>query len=192
MKDLKSIDRSNDTTATRGFSTDQRINIETVKIHRQRLTHQKDETRLVGMSIQEAAIGRQVASAEARAEKRCPTYKSTNIYWKRVDQLLEEQEKVTALMGSYNDTMMNDGDKKEIETEMKVIEVLNQPSPVKKERSKRSYEEMKDDASSNKVIVTLDDDDFEDEGLAVKLERIKEVTETGTVSTRWSKRRKSA
>ena len=103
---------------------------------------------------------------------------------------IQIDQKVTALMGSYNDTMMKDGDKKEIENEMKVIKVLNQPSPVKKERSKRSYEEMKDDASNNKVIVTLDDNEFEDEGLAVKLERIKELTETGTVSTRWSKRRR--
>ena len=190
-KDLNSIDRTSNTTATRGFSTDQRINIETVKINRQRLTHQKDETRLVGMSIQEAAIGRQIASAEARAMLRCPEYKPTNVYWKRVDELLDLQAKVTENMGSYNDAMMKDEAKKEEENEKKVNEFLNNPSPVKKKIDKRNYEDMKDD-ESNKVIVELDDDyGFQDEGLAVKLERINELTEKGTVSrTRFSSRKR--
>jgi hypothetical protein len=96
----------------RGFSTDQRLNIEHVKINRQRLTHQKDETRLVGMSIQEAAIGRQIASAEARATVCCPEYDPSNVYWKKVDDLLEEQTRVTNNMGLYNTAMMEEGDKK--------------------------------------------------------------------------------
>lgn len=138
------------------------------------------------MSIQEAAIGRQIASAEARAMIRCPDYDENNVYWKKVDKLLEEQEKVTDLMGSYNDSMIRDEHKKERENEMRVNEILNQPSPVKKEGNKRTYDEMKDD-ESNKVIIDLDDD-YEREGLAVKLERIKNVTEYGTVSSRFSER----
>ena len=85
--------------------------------------------------------------------------------------------------------MMNDEAKTEMENEKRVNEILNNPSPVKKKSDKRNYKEMKDD-ESNKVIVELNDDDgFEDEGLAVKLERINELTEKGTVSrTRSSSR----
>jgi hypothetical protein len=89
-------------------------------------------------------------------------------------------------MGSYNDSMIRDERKKERENEMRVNEILNKPSPVKKDSNKRSYNEMKDD-ESNKVIIDLDDD-YEREGLAVKLERIKNVTEYGTVSSRFSER----
>ena len=142
------------------------------------------------MSIQEAAIGRQIASAEARAMIRCPEYNASNSYWMRVDELLDQQAKVTANMGSYNDAMMTDEAKKEEENEKRVNEILNNPSPVKKKNDKRLYEEMKDD-ESNKVIVELNDDDgFDDEGLAVKLERINELTEKGTVSRTRSSSRK--
>ena len=186
----KAIDRSNDVTEVRGFTTDQRLNIETVKINRQRLTHQKDETRLVGMSIQEAAIGRQIDSAESRARERCPTYKATNMYWKRADDLIKEQTKITELITSYNDALLNDDDKREEQNEKAITDIVNKPSPVKKSK-KRSYEELKDDASEQ--IVIMDDDDDDDEGLSVKMERINELTTNkGTVSRgRWSKRKRS-
>ena len=70
---------------------------------------------------------------------------------------------------------------------LKVSEFLNQASPVKKSRA-RSFDEMKGDAST--IVFDVDDEDDDDEGLAVKLERIKEVTEKGAVSKRFSKRKR--
>ena len=48
---------------------------------------------------------------------------------------------------------------------------------------------MKGDAST--IVFDVNDEDDDDEGLAVKLERIKEVTEKGAVSKHFSKRGKS-
>ena len=48
----KAMDRNNDTSGARGLTAGQHLSTETVKINRQRLTHQNDETRLAGMSIQ--------------------------------------------------------------------------------------------------------------------------------------------
>ena len=185
-KAIKDADRSNDAKSIRGFTTDQRLNIETVKINRQRLSHQKDETRLAGMSIQEAAIGRQIDSAESRARERCPTYKASNIYWKRADDLIKEQMKITQQISSYNDCLMNDDEKREEKNAQAITDIVNNPSPAKKSK-KRLHEEMKDD-TSQQVVIDMDDDDDEI-GLAVKVERINELTTKGTVSKgRWSKR----
>ena len=52
----KTDERSNDTTTSRGFAMDQRISIESMNINKKRLEHQQNEIRLVGLSIQEAAI----------------------------------------------------------------------------------------------------------------------------------------
>ena len=187
MKDKKSVVRSNDT-ANRGFSTDQRISIESLNINRERLTHQKDETRLVGLSIQESAIGRQIASAEGRARERCSEYHPKNPYWKRVDQLLAEQQNVTDMMANYNNSLMNDNGSNAKDSGAKVSEFLNKPSPVKA-ATKRSFDDMRGDTS---IIVFDDEDDNgnDEEGLAVKLERIEKVTKEATVSRRSSKRGK--
>ena len=188
MKDKKSVVRSNDDTVNRGFSTDQRISIESLNINRERLTHQKDETRLVGLSIQESAIGRQIASAEGRARERCPEYRPKNPYWKRVDQLLAEQQNVTDMMATYNNSLMNDNGSNTKDSGAKVSEFLNQPSPVKA-ATKRTFDDMRGDTS----IIVFDDEDEngnDEEGLAVKLEMIEDVTQKGTVSRRSSKRRK--
>jgi hypothetical protein len=179
LQEKKTLKRSSSETASRGFSTDQRISIESLNINRQRLTHQKEETPLVGLSIHESAIGRQIASAEARAKDRCPKYNPKNPYWKRVDALLEKQESVTNNMGDYTTSLLEDSKKKDEDNTFQVSEFLNQPSP-QKQTIKRSFEEMKGDSS----IIVFDDEEEEqnDNGLAIKLEKIKEATEHGTVS----------
>jgi len=48
-----------------------------MNINIRRLKNQKKECELVGLSIQEAAIGRQITSAENRAQQRCPTRDQT-------------------------------------------------------------------------------------------------------------------
>jgi len=182
LKIKKSKERASSEVASRGFSTDQRISIESLNINRQRLTHQKEETRLVGLSIHESAIGRQIESAEARAKDRCPKYNPKNIYWKRVDELLEKQAGVTDNMGTYTESLMQDNKNNKV---MEVSEFLNQPSPQKMS-SKRSFDDMKGDSS----VIVFDDESQDDEGLSVKLEKIKQVTEKGPVSYGSRKRRK--
>ena len=60
-----------------------------MNINKRRLNRQQNETRLVGLSIQEGEIQRQIESAERRSEHRCPEYAKQN-YWQRVDELLLE------------------------------------------------------------------------------------------------------
>ena len=72
--------------------------------------------------------------AEKRAE-RCPEYDATNIYWKRVDQLIEDHQSVMDRIKSFNSTVSTSNQKTE------VSEFINQESPVK-DRKKRFIEEV--------------------------------------------------
>ena len=183
-QEKKTQERSSSDTAYCGFSTDQRISIESLNINRQRLNHQKQETRLVGLSIHESAIGRQIASAEIRAKERCPKYDARNIYWMRVDALLQKQDDITDNMGTYTNSLMGENTKKDVD----VSEFLNQSLPQKKSH-KRRFEEMKEEATINLFENDNDDNDEDDEGLAVKVEQIEKVTaKRDTVSKRSSKR----
>ena len=69
----------------------------------------QNETSIVTLSIQEAAIGRQISVAETRAESRCPVYDPKNNFWKRVDTLIEKQENVMERISKF--TSENDTDK---------------------------------------------------------------------------------
>ena len=179
---MKNKEHTSSETAHRGFSTDQRISIESLNINRQRLTHQKEETRLVGLSIHESAIGRQIESAEARAKERCPKYDAKNFYWKRVDYLLEQQDIITRNMGSYTKTLMKDN--KKMPEKVSVSDFLNQPSPAKK-GSKRSFDDMTDDASVIVFDFNEESNDTNDktDGLSIKKEMMESAKKkSGTVS----------
>ena len=54
----KAEEREKDRSTVRGFSTDQRINIQALNINKKRLEHQRNQTFLVGLSIQESAMSR--------------------------------------------------------------------------------------------------------------------------------------
>ena len=90
----KDLHRSNDNTSHRGLSTAQDIEVEHLKVQQQMMVDRQNETSIVALSIQEAAIGRQLTAAETRAESRCPIYDSKNSFWKRVDVLIKKQEDV--------------------------------------------------------------------------------------------------
>ena len=62
----------NDNTAIRGFTTEQRIEIENLNVQRQMMMDRQSESKIVGLSIEASAIERQVAHAERREEVRCP------------------------------------------------------------------------------------------------------------------------
>ena len=97
---------------------------------------------------------------------------------------MKKQENVTDNMGDYTESLMEEGKQKDNDKGIEVSEFLNQPSPQKKS-NKRTFEDMRGDTS---LIAFDDDDNDDDEGLAVKLERINEVTGNGNVSLRLSKR----
>ena len=101
LKKERDNDRANDTQNHRGFTTDQRISIKSMNINKKRLIHQQNETRLVGLSMQASAIQSQIDSAENHATMRCPKYTKSNVYWKRVDELLEEQSAVVEEIKSH-------------------------------------------------------------------------------------------
>ena len=96
-------DASTDVTAARGFSTEQRIDIENLNVKKQSLYDRQRESRIVGFSIEEAALSRQVEAAERRATLRCPEYDPINIHWQRVDALIEEQEFVLSRIRDFNE-----------------------------------------------------------------------------------------
>ena len=61
------IEKESDRSSVRGFSIDQRTNMQALNINKKRLEHQKTQTYLVGSSIQESAISRQIEQVEHRA-----------------------------------------------------------------------------------------------------------------------------
>ncbi len=169
----KKFERAHDTESHRGFSTDQRISIESMNINKKRLIHQQNETRLVGLSIQEAAIRSQIESAESRANSRCPKYNKNNVYWKRVDELLEEQDQVIKTIKEHSQALI-DNDVTQ-STQSFVSDFVNQESPAKK----RNYNQM---IGNNDSRFAFDLSDNDDGGLEVKKELMKKATKKGGVS----------
>ena len=53
----------------------------------------QNERTIIGLSIEISAMTAHVEAAENRAKSRCLEYNETNIFWKKVDYLLEEQDK---------------------------------------------------------------------------------------------------
>ena len=171
----KKKERSNDTTASRGFSTEQRISIKAIGISRRRLLHQRSETRLVGLSIQEAAIGRQVESAENRALLHCPKYNAANKYWTRVDELLEDHAAVVGQIKDLSNSLLSD--EKEESKDTQVSNFLQQPSPQPKNNT-RSFTDMVG-RSDEVVVIDVTDESITHE---VKKERMTRAKKEESVS----------
>ena len=53
---------------------------------------QQREVKLASISMQSTILESQLAAAERRAERRCPEYDPEHILWKKVDELIEEQQ----------------------------------------------------------------------------------------------------
>jgi len=170
-RERKKAERSSDVLSIRGYSTDQRISIESMNVNIRRLEHQKKETKMVGLSIQEAAIGRQITSAENRASLRCPIYDPNNLYWRRVDALIQQQTECVVMMNRYNNDMLIEGDKNGVETnEPKVSAFLNQPSPVK--NTKRSFDDLVGGEDGNIIAFDINDEDNFDEDNVGNVDRL--------------------
>ena len=97
------------------------------------MIERKNERTIIGLSIEMSAITAQVEAAENRAKSRCPEYNASNIMWKKVDYLLEEQERVMLKIKQFNTTpITNDS--------TSVSEFLNLSSPDNSPTRKRKAE----------------------------------------------------
>ena len=104
----KKVDSKHDTASQRGFSTEQCLEIEALDLQKQAMLERKNDSVLVGLSVEQSALKDQVDAAERRATSRCPEYNPTNIYWIKVDQLLEDQDKLLAKIRCFNTALITD------------------------------------------------------------------------------------
>ena len=47
------------------------------------------------------------------------------MYWKRAGNLIKEQVKITSLISRYNDSLLNDNDKREMENKKVITDLVN-------------------------------------------------------------------
>jgi hypothetical protein len=122
-----------------------------MNINKKRLEHQKNQTLLVGLSIQESAVARQVESAEARANARCPKYNKNNFYWKRLDDLVIKHDELVQSISEKTVALFSTTEEKDDVNE--VCDFLNQKSPVKK----RKYNQLKEEDDSSCIVFDIED-----------------------------------
>ena len=151
----KAIDAENDTTSTRGFTTDQRIDIESLNMQKETMVDRKNEVAMVALSLEKSAMTELVDAAERRALLRCPEYDNTNPFWKKVDVLLEEQETFLGKIRKFNEQIMGNS-----ASSFTVSEFLNQPSPTKPSSNKRKATELDDSISLDSSVGNDDGDDI--------------------------------
>ena len=71
-KILKDLQRRNDVINDRGYNTDQMLQLQLINIQRNKENDRSQESMLVGLSIQESALSRQIQQAEDCAICLCP------------------------------------------------------------------------------------------------------------------------
>jgi hypothetical protein len=180
----KGIERDTDTASVRGFSTDQRISILSMNIDKKCLIHEKNESLLVGLSIEEAVLARQLESAEARATARCPKYKESNCWWKRVDELVEQHDELVKSICDKTKCLFQTTQDHEVEEEVSAF--LNQKSPDKK----RKFKDLVNNSEVGNLFDVKELVDIEDTvvvSLEVKEEKLKKVSFKNKRNTRSKK-----
>ena len=79
--------RASDNSSDRGFSTDQKLQLEIIDLTREQTNYRSRESVLMGLCIQEAALTKQIDRAGRMAERRAPNYMDdvNNKWWMKVD-----------------------------------------------------------------------------------------------------------
>ena len=171
----KAEERDNDRSTVRGFSTDQRINIQALNINKKRQEHQRNQILLVGLSIQESAMSRQIESAEKRATIRCPVYDPNNIHWKIVDDLIKDHSDLVKSISTKTVHLFNnEKDDKDDDGDNTVGAFLNQPSPTKKRKTATAVEEVhvQDDSDDDAFVTSLFKDSNMEVDHDIQIERV--------------------
>ena len=103
-KIAKQLQRANDSSADRGFSTDQKIQLEMIDLTRQQTTDRSRESILMGLCVQEAALTKQIDRAERMAERLAPDdiEDVNNKWWNKVKNLIHKQELIVTEMAKLN------------------------------------------------------------------------------------------
>ena len=141
----KILESKHDTASQRGFSTEQCLEIESLDLQKQAMLERKTDSVLVGLSVEQSALKDQVEAAERRAASRYPEYTPTNIYWIKVDALLDDQEKLLAKIHTFNTELMQD---KSVPKES-VSSVLISPKKAKPHVEIEVDDEVRTDDSSS-------------------------------------------
>jgi hypothetical protein len=173
-REKRNLERMKDTSAIRGFSTDQQITIELINVNKQTLKHLQDETQMVAFGLQESAIRAQLSQVQSMAERQCPKYDENNMFWQRVDSLQKRHgESIQTLMNLTKEKKKPSED----DANVNLSEFLLQESPVKK----RSYNDMIDDNEVN-VVEVLDNSEIENgTSLICKVEKLQQQKQLQTV-----------
>ena len=113
----------------------------------------KHEVAMVALSLEESSMRKLVEAAERRALQRCPKYNKDNMYWKKVDRMVMEQEEFMEKIRAFNTSIMD-----QKPSSVSISEFLNEPSPNKKRKVEHtddvdnvSIESSSDGATSNTV-----------------------------------------
>ena len=101
---VKNKQREHDETSSRGYSTDQNIQLQMVSLQRVQVNNQNRETILIGLCMEESTICKQLERAEKLALRLAPDNidDPTNYYWKKVEILSKKQEAITTRMSELN------------------------------------------------------------------------------------------
>ena len=126
----KALEAKGDSHCSRGFTTDQRIDIETLGLQKESMLDRKHEVAMVALSLEESAMTKMVDAAERRAMQRCPDYDSGNQYWKKVDGMLKDQDQLMVKIRNFNQSIMN-----QKPCDLSISDFLNEPSPAKKRKA---------------------------------------------------------
>ena len=76
----KAIDAKNESISTRGFTTNQRIDIESLSMQKETMIDRENEVAMVALSLEESAMTKLIDAAERRAIFHCPEYNANNPY----------------------------------------------------------------------------------------------------------------
>ena len=76
----EAIDAKNDSTSTRGFTIDQRIDIESISMQKETMVDRKNEVAMVDLLLEESATTKLIDLEERRAIFHCPEYNTENPY----------------------------------------------------------------------------------------------------------------
>lgn len=190
----KEKDRANDDHNKRGFTTDQKINMEALTL--QRLAHEQTtkESNLVALIAHESAIGRQIKASERRAFVRCKEYDASNMFWKQCDDLINKQVEITENIAKFtmniNPTNGDDEKKKSIEDFIgsdseSLFSPNKRPSPSKKKKGRNKN--SNDNTDANLALLSSDSES----DVSTTKERERDSESTGVKPIGYPKRKSS-
>ena len=105
----KDAKRVVDDTANRGFTTDQKLQLEIIGLTHQSTNDRSRESRLMGLCVQEQALTNQIDRAERIAERMAPNDMENinNRWWKKVDNLMKQQEAIVVQVACLNNNSID-------------------------------------------------------------------------------------